>query len=154
MHCPPVSFLPQFKLVVTCNVLMAIKSNDHGTWRRQRLAHFMSLFTENPVEGDEEKPYQYKLDKFIDEKFDIWAPIFMSMLVNIAFEKNGIVNDCDIVMAKTKEYRESQDYMSEFVKDRIIKDEEVRLKKWAQQRILYLVYVKLWWQRPKSKRSS
>lgn len=129
LHCPPVSFYPQFKLVVTCNVLMSIKSNDHGTWRRQRLVHFMSLFTDNPVDGDVEKPYQYKLDQFIDEKFDIWAPIFMSMLVNIAFEKNGLVNDCDIVMAKTNEYRQSQDYMSEFVKDRIIKDDEGKIKK-------------------------
>lgn len=129
LHCPSVTFYPQFKLVVTCNVLMKIQSNDHGTWRRQRLVPFLSLFTENPVDGDEEKPYQFKLDRFIDEKFDVWAPIFMSMLVDIAFEKNGVVNDCDVVMAKTKEYRESQDYMSEFVKDRIVKDADGKIKK-------------------------
>ena len=109
--------------------MMKINSNDHGTWRRQRLVPFEALFTENPVDDDEEKPYQFKLDRFIDEKFDIWAPVFMSMLVDIAFEKNGVVDDCDIVVAKTKEYRQSQDYLSEFIRDRIVKDSDGRIRK-------------------------
>ena len=129
LFCDPVTFYPQFKLIVTCNVMMKINSNDHGTWRRQRLVPFEALFTENPVDDDEEKPYQFKLDRFIDEKFDIWAPVFMSMLVDIAFEKNGVVDDCDIVVAKTKEYRQSQDYLSEFIRDRIVKDSDGRFRK-------------------------
>ena len=112
-----ISFIPQFKLVVTCNVLMEIKSNDHGTWRRIRAVPFKSLFTDNPVEGDTEKPYQYKLDKSIDEKFDSWKEVFLSMLIQRADKTNGIVNDCDIVMQKSNEYRKSQDYLSEFVED-------------------------------------
>jgi hypothetical protein len=47
-----ITFLPQFKLVVTCNVFMEIKSNDHGTWRRIRAVPFKSLFTKNPTSGD------------------------------------------------------------------------------------------------------
>jgi P4 family phage/plasmid primase-like protien len=57
-----ISFVPQFKLVVTCNNLMEIKSNDHGTWRRIRTVPFLSLFTKNPVNNDKDKPYQYQLD--------------------------------------------------------------------------------------------
>ena len=124
-----ISFLPQFKLVVTCNVLMGIKSNDHGTWRRIRAVPFKSLFTENPVEGDKEKPYQFALDPYIDEKFDSWKEVFCSMLVDIVFKTNGVVRDCQIVTSKSNEYRQSQDYISEYIRDRISRDEEGRVKK-------------------------
>jgi len=124
-----ISFIPQFKLVVTCNTLMGVKANDHGTWRRIRAVPFKSLFTENPVDNDKEKPYQYKLDKYIDEKFDEWKEVFASMLVEIMFETNGVVKDCEIVMAKSNEYRQSQDYISEFVRDTVIRDTNGRIKK-------------------------
>lgn len=124
-----ISFIPQFKLVVTCNTLMGVKANDHGTWRRIRAVPFKALFTDNPIEGDKEKPYQYKLDKYIDEKFDEWKEVFAAMLVNIMYETNGVVTDCDIVMAKSNEYRQSQDYISEFIRDRVAKDANGRIKK-------------------------
>jgi P4 family phage/plasmid primase-like protien len=124
-----ISFIPQFKLVVACNKLMGVKANDHGTWRRIRAVPFKALFTINPVEGDKEKPYQYKLIENIEGKFDEWKEVFASMLVNIMFETNGIVKDCDIVLAKSNEYRQSQDYISEFVRDTIIRDANGRIKK-------------------------
>jgi phage/plasmid-associated DNA primase len=108
---------------------MTIKSNDHGTWRRIRACPFKSLFTDTPVEGDADKPFQFKLDKHIDEKFDDWKEIFVSMLVELAVKTNGVVTDCSIVLTKSKEYRQSQDYLSEFVQDRIIKDPNGRIKK-------------------------
>jgi len=124
-----ISFLPQFKLVVTCNVFMEIKSNDHGTWRRIRAVPFKSLFTKNPVKDDKEKPFQFLLDEYIDEKFDSWKEIFAAMLVHRAFQTNGMVKDCSIVMAKSNEYRQSQDYISEFVSDKIVRDPTGRIKK-------------------------
>lgn len=124
-----ISFVPQFKLVVTCNVLMEIKSNDHGTWRRIRAVPFKSLFTDNPVANDPEKPYQYKLDKSIDEKFDSWKEIFLSMLVDRACKTNGIVKDCNIVMEKSNEYRKSQDYLSEFANDCILREKNGTIQK-------------------------
>jgi len=124
-----ISFLPQFKLVVTCNTLMGVKSNDHGTWRRIRAVPFKSLFTDNPVDGDPEKPYQFKLDKYIDEKFDEWKEVFASMLVDIAFKTNGVVDDCDIVLEKSNQYRQSQDYISEFISDRVVRDKSCTIKK-------------------------
>jgi len=124
-----ISFLPQFKLVVTCNVFMEIKSNDWGTWRRIRAVPFKSLFTKNPVQGDKEKPYQFLIDECIDEKFDSWKEVFAAMLVKRAFETNGFVKDCSVVMAKSNEYRQSQDYISEFINDRIVRDPNGRIKK-------------------------
>jgi P4 family phage/plasmid primase-like protien len=124
-----ISFLPQFKLVVTCNVFMEIKSNDHGTWRRIRAVPFKSLFTKNPVKDDKEKPFQFLLDEYIDEKFDSWKEVFAAMLVQRAFQTTGMVKDCSIVMAKSNEYRQSQDYISEFINDRVVRDPNGRIKK-------------------------
>jgi P4 family phage/plasmid primase-like protien len=124
-----IKFIPQFKLVVCSNEFMEIKSQDHGTWRRIRVVDFMSLFTDNPVYDDPEKPYQYPLDKNIKEKFSYWKEIFAAMLVEKAFETNGIVKDCDIVMKSSNSYRESQDYIAEFIADKIIIDQKGTISK-------------------------
>ena len=124
-----ITFIPQFKLVVTCNVLMEIKSNDYGTWRRIRAVPFKSLFTRNPINNDPEKPFQFMLDEYIDEKFDSWKEIFASMLVERAFRTNGMVKDCSIVLEKSNEYRQSQDYISEFINDRIERDPNGKIRK-------------------------
>jgi P4 family phage/plasmid primase-like protien len=117
-----ITFIPQFKLVVCSNEFMEIKSQDHGTWRRIRVVDFMSLFVETPKQGDIEKPYQFLLDKAIKEKFTYWKEVFASMLVTKAFETNGMVRDCDIVMKSSNSYRENQDYIAEYFADRIIND--------------------------------
>ena len=114
-----VTFIPQFKLVVCTNHLFDIKSNDDGTWRRIRVCDFVSLFTENPVDGDEEKPYQFKVDKNIDVKFDDWKSVFIAMLVDKAMKTKGEVKDCDIVCAKSQLYRETQDHFAEYIRDNI-----------------------------------
>ena len=117
-----ITFIPQFKLVVCSNEFMEIKSQDHGTWRRIRVVDFMSLFVESPKQGDIEKPYQFLLDKAIKEKFTYWKEVFASMLVLKAFETNGMVKDCDIVMKSSNSYRENQDYIAEYFSDRILAD--------------------------------
>jgi phage/plasmid-associated DNA primase len=115
----PVTFLPQFKLVVCANTLPEIKAQDHGTWRRIRVVPFLSLFTENPVEGDPHKPYQFMLDATIDEKFDDWKTVFLAMLVERVLKTNGRVNDCDTVLEASKEYKKKQDVISQFIEDKI-----------------------------------
>ena len=129
-----VTFTPQFKLVVCTNTLFDIKSNDDGTWRRIRVCDFKSKFLAKPYEDDlnfpkEQYPYQYQLDKQLDQNFDEWAPIFMSMLVEKAYETGGLVQDCDIVKASSDEYREGQDYLAEFAKEKIIRSEGDKIKK-------------------------
>ena len=123
------TFIPQLKLAVCSNVLLEINSNDDGTWRRIRLCEFMSKFKENPVENDEDEPYQFKVDKKLEEKFDDWKVPFMSKLVSIARQTKGNVKDCDIVMSKSNEYREGQDYLTEFVNENIETNEDGIIKK-------------------------
>jgi P4 family phage/plasmid primase-like protien len=118
----PLTFTPQFTIVCCSNEFLGIKSNDHGTWRRIRVVDFESLFTENPVDGDEDKPYQFKLDKNLRDKFDSWKVVFAAMLVDRAFKTKGNVVDIDKVLASSNSYRASQDYFSEFIHDRIALD--------------------------------
>jgi len=112
-------FKPQFKLAVCTNTLFDIKSNDDGTWRRIRVVDFESKFTTNPYKDPEfpieAYPYQYELDTQIDEKFDIWAPVLLSMLVEITYEKQGHVTECKEVSASSDKYRQSQDVTMEFI---------------------------------------
>ena len=124
-----ITFVPQFNLVVCTNTLFDIKSNDDGTWRRIRVCDFKSKFRENPVHDDEDEPYQFPVDKKLEEKFDGWKEAFMAMLIEIARKSKGNVNDCDIVMCKSKEYREGQDYLAEFVKEKVQKEEGGKIKK-------------------------
>jgi P4 family phage/plasmid primase-like protien len=129
-----VTFIPQFKLVVCTNTLFDIKSNDDGTWRRIRVCDFQSKFLDNPYENEvefprSEYPYQFKLNKKLDEKFEEWAPVFMGMLVELAYEKQGNVKDCEMVMASSNQYREGQDYLTEFVKDRVVRKQGEKIKK-------------------------
>ena len=56
---------------------------------------------------------------------------FMSMLVQLAFEKQGDVEDCELVLATSSQYREGQDYLAEFVKDKIKKKQGGKIKKTA-----------------------
>ena len=54
-----IEFKPQFKLVLTCNDLPEMPSDDEGTWRRVRAVEFPSKFTEHP---DPNIPYQFPID--------------------------------------------------------------------------------------------
>jgi len=114
-----VTFIPQFKLAVCSNTMMEIMSNDHGTWRRICVVPFESLFTENPIDDDPGKPYQFKIDKNIQEKFENWKEPFAAMLVEHAFKTEGIVSVCDRVMMASNEYRQNQDFLAEFIRDKV-----------------------------------
>jgi P4 family phage/plasmid primase-like protien len=123
------TYIPQFKLVVCSNELMEIKSQDHGTWRRIRICDFESLFTDNPKKDDKTRPYQFKLDKNIKEKFNSWKEIFASMMVEQVFKSGGDVNDCDKVLAASLAYRQSQDCIAEYLNTHIIINENSCLSK-------------------------
>lgn len=125
----PITFVPQFKLIVCTNELMEVKTRDHATWRRFRLVDFFSLFTDNPVEGDTDKPFQFKIDRKLKEKFTDWREVFMSMLVDIVLRTEGNITDCPMVMESTNKYREREDHIAEFIRDRIVMDSKGKITK-------------------------
>jgi P4 family phage/plasmid primase-like protien len=138
------SFIPQFDLCVCTNILPLINSNDDGTWRRIRIVKHMSKFvdpTEN-VKPSEESPYIFPKDKSLEDKLPGWAETFLSMLVKRAFETQGKVEDCPIVMMASNNYRQREDHIASFVLQMIeVKDGEVvkrqalseEFKKWYSE---------------------
>jgi len=113
------SFVPQAHSIIQSNDYISVKSTDHGTWRRLRVVNFLSLFTDNPVNNDPDKPYQYKRDENLKEKFKQWAPVFMAMLVEIAFQYQGSVPMCDYVKKASEYYRKREDYVASFIDDNL-----------------------------------
>ena len=90
----------------------------------------MSLFTNTPVNDDPEKPYQFKMDTTIEDKFkERLKYVFMSMLVDIALEKKGLVEDCDFVLSASEAYRESQDVITEFMNEMVVRSPGEYVKK-------------------------
>ena len=119
-----VTFIPQFKLAVSTNNLPKLDAMDDGTWRRVRVVEFKSKFTKNPYNDPlfprEDYPYQYDIDTKIDEKFNTWAPVFLSMLVDVAYESQGKVNDCEAVIASSSKYRQDQNVFLEYISENIV----------------------------------
>jgi P4 family phage/plasmid primase-like protien len=134
MSCRPlygqlITFTPQANCVIMANHFLDIKSRDHGTWRRIRVVDFMSLFTDNPVEGDKDKPYQFKKVDNFDKKFEIWVPIFLSMLINRAYITGGSVKICNWVENASNKYKRKKDYIAEFLDQYLEADPKSTLKK-------------------------
>jgi len=135
-----ITFIPQFKLVVCTNTLLDVNSNDEGTWRRICVCEFKSKFCSKD-DFDSERLYQYEIDKKLGEKFANWCPIFMSMLVEKAFQTKGLVKICSAVKSSSSNYRNTQDYYSEFVADKVKKSVGSKIKETS----LYEVF-KNWYQ--------
>jgi P4 family phage/plasmid primase-like protien len=125
-----ITYKPQFNMVLMTNHLPEIKSNDNGTWRRVRVVDFMSRFEDNPNDPEfENEKYVFKKNKDLKKRFDDWAPVFMSMIVDIVFKTKGVIQDVDIVMQASKNYRNTLDYLTQFTSEFIIKAEGCWLQK-------------------------
>lgn len=115
LFAPPVEFEPQFKMILTCNHLPKISTNDGGTWRRIRVVEFKSRFEENP---DPENPNEYKKDKELPQKLIDYKEAFMSILIKYyrIYKINGL-KEPEEVLAYTKSYQHKSDYYMEFITD-------------------------------------
>lgn len=123
-----VVFQPQLKLAVTTNNLPKVNATDNGTWRRIRIVPHDSLFVDKgqlyKQYPKEDVPHQFeKVDeKDLNANFIRWKEVFASMLINIAFETQGKVTDCDVVLSASNNYKESMDHIAEFIRDKIKKN--------------------------------
>jgi P4 family phage/plasmid primase-like protien len=122
LYCDSEIFIPQFSLVVCTNSLFEIKSNDDGTWRRMKLVKFMAKFISEGEPHTDDTAYVCIKDKSLKEKLPNWAPVFISMLVQIACKTEGEVKDCSEVLEASTEYRNKQDSISAFIAEKIVKD--------------------------------
>ncbi len=118
----PIEFKPQFKMILTCNNLPNVPSDDGGTWRRIRVVEFTSKFCENP---DPLKENEFAADTDLAEKFSIWREPFMSMLIEYykGYIEKGITEP-DEVLQCTKDYQKNNDIFLEFVETEFERSEE------------------------------
>ena len=119
------SFNQMFSLAVCTNSLFEIKSNDDGTWRRLRIVDFKSCFKDADVydalpKKDRESKYIFKKVPELSAKLDVWAPVFVSILVGRCIKNRGIVKDCPMVLNETNKYRLRQDLIGQFVDEKIV----------------------------------
>lgn len=115
----PIEFKPQFKMILTCNQLPKVPSDDAGTWRRIRVVNFTSKFRDNP---DPQKPNEFKLDSKLGDKLRIWGKPFFWILTEYwkKLKETGYIEPEEVRLS-TNEYKSEQDKNSEFVRDFIDK---------------------------------
>jgi P4 family phage/plasmid primase-like protien len=122
----PFEYTPQFKMILVCNKLPKIPSDDGGTWRRIRVTRFESKFVKSFAEVNESK-HHYLADLSIDEeKLKEWAPAFMWMLIHIYYvkyikplEEGGGLNEPEEVREYTEKYRKESDIFFEFLTEMV-----------------------------------
>lgn len=112
----PIEFKPQFKILLLCNELPNVNSDDNGTWRRLRAIEFTSKFCENPRE-----PNEFPLDMDLSSKMEHWSEHFMSMILTVYYPKyrdEGIIEPQE-VKDSTNEYRCQSDHLAQYLSARI-----------------------------------
>lgn len=119
LYKEPFEFKPQFKMVLACNHLPNVPSDDGGTWRRIRVVEFTSKFTSNP---DPSKENEFMIDTDLKGKFDDWKEHFMALLM-LYYKKycDEGIQEPDDVLRCTKDYQKNNDVFLEFVEQEIEK---------------------------------
>ena len=108
-----------------------------------------SKFIDDDEEHTDDTEFIFPKDKSLKEKLPTLAPVFASMLVKRAFETNGVVIDCDIVMEASNKYRKGQDHIAAFVCEKIVKTGE---KKDKIGKVSLYQEFKLWFQQEQGSR--
>ena len=116
LYGAPDSFIPQFKPIVATNVTYTINDTTDGIWRRIKKINHISKFEDNP---NLKNKNEFKKDKTLSEKFTKWAPILMTLLIEIAIKTRGEITTPQIIIDETNSYRNKQDLVSEFMNSRI-----------------------------------
>ena len=113
----PIEFVPQYKLVLMCNDLPNIPSNDDGTWRRLEVVDFVSRFVgEEDYHKLDDSKHVYKRDKELRNKLPAWKIVFFGILLEewMKYDKQGIVVPAQ-VRAKTMSYRNENDIVGQWI---------------------------------------
>ena len=115
-------FKPQFKIILCCNDIPFLPHNDQGLWRRIRVTEFISKFVDEPDPltkkyplSHPDNPLEFKKEP-VDEYFQKWKEVFMSMLLNIwypMYVKYGL-KEPDDVIKHTRKIQEENDNVKKF----------------------------------------
>ena len=113
----PIEFKPQFKMIMTCNELPEVPSDDGGTWRRIRVIEYISRFLDNP---DPNNPKEFPIDPDLVEKLERWSDTFISMIIDHhkKFDAKTLVEPMEVRIA-TEGYKKNNDVIGQYVGEKI-----------------------------------
>ena len=116
----PIEFRPQFKMIMTCNDLPDVPSDDGGTWRRIRVIQYTSKFVENP---NANVISEFPIDPDIMDKLDKWSDTFISMLIHHhkTINPKNIVEPSEVKNA-TEGYKKNNDIIGQYIEEKIQDD--------------------------------
>jgi phage/plasmid-associated DNA primase len=122
LYGDPFQYTPQFKLLLACNHLPNIPSDDGGTWRRIRVIDFGIKFTSNP-----QNPNERKSDPKLREKIKGWNQGFVWLLINVYYpmyvDNEGLDNlEPESVKEATNKYKTDSNAVMEFFNEVLEKD--------------------------------
>jgi P4 family phage/plasmid primase-like protien len=109
----PVEFKPQFKMLLLCNQLPHVPSDDGGTWRRIRVVEFTSKFVEYPSAENE-----FPIDLELSDKLEAWKSHFMALLLQYykRYVDEGIQEPQEVLKC-TSDYKSQNDYYNRFLQE-------------------------------------
>lgn len=119
LYKEPVEFVPQYKLLLMCNDLPNIPSNDDGTWRRLEVVDFIAKFVgEEDYHKLDDSRHIYKRDKEMRNKLPAWKLIFFGILLEewMKYDVDGITVPPQ-VNSKTKSYRNENDNVGRWISE-------------------------------------
>lgn len=119
----PVTFTNQASYAVAMNKLFDVSDATDGIWRRIKVVRFHSQFKKPGMTYKYKSLYEFPVDPNLEDKLPTWAPVLMSMLVEIAFVNQGRVLDCEEVTKETNNYRQKEDVIQEFMMNKVGKME-------------------------------
>lgn len=138
----PIEFKPQFKMVMTCNELPEVPSDDGGTWRRIRVIEYTSKFTESPNPKNEK---EFPLDPDLPDKIERWSDTFISMILDHHQNLNvKDIHEPTEVRIATEGYKKNNDVIGQYLDEKMVRDENatervaiqktfVDFRSWANQ---------------------
>jgi phage/plasmid-associated DNA primase len=118
----PFYFYPQFKLILICNKLPHIPSDDGGTWRRLRVTPWETIF----VDHKPTKKLEIQKDKQLASNMNKWPQPFIWILLKIYYPKyiaTGLEEPA-IVKEFTQNYRKDSDVFFEFLNENMTETKE------------------------------
>ncbi len=136
LYKEPYEYEPQFKLILTCNKLPFIPSNDKGTWRRLRVSPFESEFVDTnkagtkTLDGEKLKDFQFPKDKRLKRKLKHWKRAFMWLLINKYYkmyrDADGDIIEPKKVTQYTDKYKKDSDKYHEYLSENITKTKNIK----------------------------
>lgn len=115
-----------FKLVMSCNNPPGITNGDNATKERLNYMPFLSTWSNNAPDDEEEQKEQnlFKKDPNFSKKIPTLAPAFLWLCMQYfpIYKKEGIANP-DIVKQHTEKYWKDNDIFSQFISENIENDE-------------------------------